>query len=122
MSNVIKTVTDQLVTIFSATEEILAGWQEDSNLQFPHLVSMVALKMNWSEKQLREADPIVRFYVRNHPEWYVTRGAHGGIMRTADRQKKEQSKAAKEALKQQMKANIEAKVAAKANQQDSDEE
>lgn len=115
MSDVIQSVTEQLSAMFKATDEILNEWQGEGNLQFPNLMGMMAVKMNWNEKQVREADPIVRFYIRNNPEWYVTRGAHGGIMRATDRQKKEQVKAAKEALKQQMKATIEAKVAANAS-------
>ena len=111
MSDTIKTVTDQLVVIFTATEEALNAYQGEGNLQFPTLMGMLAAKMNWTEKQVRESDPIVRYYVRSNPDWHVTRGAHGGIMRTSDRQKKEQARMAKEALKQQMKATIEAKAA-----------
>lgn len=113
MNNTIQTVTDQLMAIFQATEEALSSYQGEGNLQFPTLMGILAAKMNWSEKQVRESDPIVRYYVRNNPEWHVTRGAHGGIMRASDRQKKEQLRVAKDALKQQMKATIEAAAAAK---------
>jgi hypothetical protein len=68
--------------------------------------------LNWDEKQLREADPFVRKYVRSHPDWHVTRGAHGGIMRASEKQKKEAAKAAKELASKQMKDAIEAKAAA----------
>jgi hypothetical protein len=74
-------------------------------------MGMLAVKLNWDEKQVRENDPIVRYYVRNHPDWYVTRGAHGGIMRTTEKQKKEAEKTAKTTVKEQMKAAIEAKAA-----------
>lgn len=112
MSNAIQSVTDQLVVIFESADEVLNSYQGEGNLQFPSLMGMIALKMNWNEKQTREADPIVRYYVRNNPEWHVTRGAHGGIMRAASRQKKVDEQATKAALKQQMKAAIEAKHAA----------
>ena len=108
MSNVITTVTEKLVVIFTATEEALNAFQGDGNLQFPNLLSTLANKFGWNENEVRQADPLVRFYVRNHPDWYVTRGAHGGIMRTADRQKKSDAKSVKDALKKQMKASIEA--------------
>lgn len=111
MSDTIKAVTDQLVSIFSATEEALSSYEGEGNLQFPVLMGTLAAKMNWTEKQVRESDPIVRYYVRNNPDWHVTRGAHGGIMRASDRQKKEQARAAKDKLKEQMKATIEAKAA-----------
>lgn len=109
MSNAIQSVMDKMATIFQATDEALNSYQGEGNLQFPNLMGMIAVKLNWNEKQVRESDPIVRFYVRNNPEWHVTRGAHGGIMRAADRQKKAESLAAKAALKQQMRASIEAK-------------
>lgn len=111
MSDTIKAVTDQLVSIFSATEEALSSYEGEGNLQFPVLMGTLAAKMNWTEKQVRESDPIVRYYVRNNPDWHVTRGAHGGIMRASDRQKKEQARAAKDKIKEQMKAIIEAKAA-----------
>jgi hypothetical protein len=115
MNPVIQSVTDKLTVVFSAVDEILNTWEGEGNLQFPTLIGMMAIKMNWNEKQARENDPVIRYYVRNNPDWYVTRGARGGIMRSSDRQKKDQVKAAKDALKQQMKATIEAKVAAKSN-------
>ena len=112
MSDTIQTVLSQLVAVFTATDEILNEWQGEGNLQIPNLMGMLAVKMNWNEKQVRETDPIVRFYIRNNPDWFVTRGAHGGIMRASDRQKKEKALADKEALKKQMRATIDAKLAA----------
>lgn len=109
MSNTtVNLVLDRLSVIFSATEEILSDWSSDTNLQFPTLLSMMASKFNWNEKQLKELDPVIRYYIRNNPNWYVTRGAHGGIMRSSDRQKKQEALLAKEELKKQMKAKIEA--------------
>jgi len=95
--------------LFDLTNETLNEWTGEGNLQFPTLLGKMALKRNWDEKQVRRNDPFVREYVRNHPDWYVTRGAHGGIMRASERHKKEAAKAAKDAVKQQMRAAIEAK-------------
>lgn len=114
MSKTVQTVIDKLAPLFKTTDEILTEWssgKSEGNLQFPVLLGMIAVKMNWDEKQLRENDPLVRFYVRNNPEWYVTRGAHGGIMRATDKQNKEAVKAAKEAVKAQLQAVINAKTA-----------
>jgi hypothetical protein len=109
MSNTtVNLVLDRLSAVFSATEEILNDWSSETNLQFPTLLSMMAAKFNWNEKQLKEADPVIRYYIRNNPNWYITRGAHGGIMRSSDRQKKQDALLAKETLKKQMKAKIEA--------------
>lgn len=112
MSNTVQTVLDKLAPLFQTTDVVLLEWansHSDNNLQFPVLLGMIAVRMNWDEKQLRENDPIVRFYVRNNPDWYVTRGAHGGIMRASDKQSKEAAKNAKAAVKAQLQAAIEAK-------------
>jgi len=112
MSNdIITSILDDLTAVFEATDDALNDWKGDGNLQFPLLVQMMAVKMNWDEKQMREADPLVRYYVRKHPDWYVTRGAHGGIMKTADKLKKDAAKVAKASIKEQLKAQIDAKVA-----------
>ena len=97
MSNdtVTESACDDLRPIFRATNEALSEWTGEGNLQFPKLLEMLALKLNWGEKQLREADVLVRWYVRRHPDWHVTRGAHGGIMRASEKQKKEAAKLAK---------------------------
>jgi len=101
--------------LFDATEEALDEWEKsnkDGNLQFPSLLTGLAVKFNWDEKKMRENDPIVRKYVREHPKWYVTRGAHGGIMRREDWDKKNAAKVAKETAKKQMQEALEAKEAA----------
>ncbi len=115
MSDIIQDVLDKLVPVFSATEQTLEEWKGEGNLQFPVLLGMMAVKLNWNEKQVRENDPLIRYYIRNNPNWYVTRGAHGGIMKASDKQKKEASKIEKENAKAQMKAAIDAKAAADAN-------
>ena len=127
MSDVKGKLLNELEELFRVTDQALSEWIGDGNLQFPVLLGSIAVKMNWDEKQLRENDPFVRKYVRNHPDWFVTRGAHGGIMRASEKQKKEVAKAAKEAASKQVKDAIEAKVALAATQvsetdQDSDSE
>lgn len=112
MNKIVQDVLDKLSETFQATDEILVEWKDDGNLQFPVLLGMMAVKLNWDEKQVRENDPIVRYYVRNNPDWYVTRGAHGGIMRATEKQKKESLKQAKEIAKAQVQAAVDAKAAA----------
>ncbi len=107
-------VLDELSELFDVTDKALSEWTGDGNLQFPALLLTIAVKMNMSDKQMREADPFVRKYVRSHPDWHVTRGAHGGIMRASEKQKKEALKAAKELAKKQMQDEIDAKTAATA--------
>ncbi len=109
--NTVQSVLDKLSTVFSVTEEILNDWNGEGCLQFPALMASVAVKLGLNEKQVRETDPLVRYYVRSNPNWHVTRGAHGGIMRVSDKKSKEDALAAKAALKAQMKAAIENKTA-----------
>jgi hypothetical protein len=109
---VISNLVEELTQVFNTTDQVLSEWTGEGNLQFPILLGMIGAKMQWDDKQMREADPFVRKYVRNHPAWHVTRGAHGGIMRASERDKKEAVKQAKELAKKQMKEAIEAKAAA----------
>jgi|SRR6185436_632318 len=111
MNDIIDSIIKQIYSIFAVTEESLQSWNGEGNLQFPALLAKLAAQMNWDEKQLREADPIIRFYIRRNPNYHVTRGAHGGIMRASDKYKKEVLKAAKDSAKKQMLAALEAKAA-----------
>jgi hypothetical protein len=115
MSETITNNVEKITAIFQAAEQALSDWAGEGNMQFPILLGMIAVRMNWDEKQVRENDPLVRFHVRNHPDWYVTRGAHGGIMRRSDRDKKEALRLAKDLAKKQMAAALEAKVGASAS-------
>ncbi len=112
-------ITNKLIVIFNATEDALNEWTGTGNLQFPTLFTMIAVKMNWDDKQMREADPIIRYYVRNNPNWDITRGAKGGIRRMADKLKKEQAKSAKDAAKKQIQDLLAAKLMNPANNNDS---
>lgn len=102
------TVVNQVTNIFTFTQEVLETLQQDTTMQFPTLMAMLANKFSWDEKQVKDHDPLVRYYVRNHPDWCITRGARGGIMRASDKQKKQAGSASKEALKKAMREKIEA--------------
>lgn len=112
MNDVKDRVLKELNELFDATETALTEWTGAGNLQFPHLLGTLAAKLNWDEKQLRRLDPFVREYVRSNSNWHVTRGAHGGIMRTTDKQKKENERLNKELVKRQVKEELETKLAA----------
>ena len=88
-----------------------AGSTSKGNLQFPVLLAMMAVRLNWSGDQMRASDPFVRKYIRSNPDWFVTRGAGGGIMKSTEKQKKDGDKLAKDLAKQKMKEAIEAKAA-----------
>lgn len=115
MSDVIDTNLQKIKAIWQATDEALSEWTGEGNLQIPVLLGMIAVRQQWDEEAVRHADPFVRFHVRNHPDWHVTRGAKGGIMRKSDKDKKEAVRQAKELAKQQMKDALEAKAASAVN-------
>jgi len=112
MSNPKQSILDDFSSVFDAVDEALSEWQGEGCLQFPTLMGSIAVKRNWNESQVREYDSVVRIYVRRHPEWHVTRGAHGGIMRASEKQAKEKIKSEKERAKAEVKAALEAKLAA----------
>jgi len=107
MDNVIQNALEKLKPTFEVIEQCLNEWNGEGCLQVPALIASVSIKLNLDEKQMREVDPLVRFYVRNNSNYIVTRGAHGGIMRVSDKIKKDSERAAKEAIKAQLKAKIE---------------
>lgn len=96
------------------TDQALSEYfqKNTENLQFPTLLTMVTLQMKLDAKDTKEVDPMIRTFVRNHPEYYVSRGAKGGIMKIESHQKKVDAKAAKEAQKKLLQDQIDAKVAA----------
>jgi len=110
MSDTINDNLETLRALFQQTDQVLSEWVSESNLQVPVLLGMMAVRFNWNEKQVRENDPFVRFHVRNHPDWHVTRGAHGGIMRASEKQKKEAARVAKDIARKQVQDAVEAQV------------
>jgi hypothetical protein len=116
----IKTSLEFCNTIFSATEDALQSWDFSQNLEFPELLTMAHVRLSHlTPDDLKEADPIIRFHVRRHTKYCVSRGAKGGIMlrsikvaKEAAKAAKEATKLAKEAAKEEIKAQLEAKVAA----------
>lgn len=112
----IQSYLDNQAPILLVVDEVLNEWNGEGCLQFPTLMAKVSAKLLWDEKQIRAKEPIVRDYVRNHPDWYVTRGAHGGIMRAAEKQKKEAEKAAKAKVRAELEAEVAKKAAEAAAQ------
>lgn len=94
----------------AVVEEELEKWNGEGCLQFPTLMGTIKLKMGWDDKTTRAKEPIIREFVRNHTVWYVTRGAHGGIMRRAEKEKKEAAEAAKKKAKAELAAAIQAEA------------
>jgi hypothetical protein len=110
MSNPVECFLDTLKPMLNIVDEILNAWNGEGCYQVPGLVLSVAAKLNWNDKQIRSNDPIIRAYLKDHPTWYVTRGAGGGVTRRDEWQKKEAIKVAKEKAKAELKLVLETKL------------
>lgn len=99
--------------IFAAVDEILDAWTGTGCYKLPTLIEQIVERFGWDDKTLRAKDPVIRDFLRNHPKWYITRGAHGGIMRMSEKQKKVNIETAKAKAKAEVNAAIEAELARK---------
>lgn len=101
---------DSQAIIFTAVDQILDAWTGSGCYKMPILLEQITEQFGWDDKTLRCKDPVIRDYLRNHPNYFLTRGAHGGIGRRIEKQKKDQALAAKEQAKAEVNAAIEAEL------------
>lgn len=118
MSDNVTKATEKFESIAKATEEALNNWSGEGCLQIPTLLGMMAVKFNWDEQEIRKNDPLIRFFIREHDDWHVTRGAGGGIMRMSDKQKKEQTRQTKVAAKEAARVAVESNTSTEATTQE----
>ena len=104
---------DAKVSILLVVDEVLSEWTGSGCMQIPFLLGSIKLKMNWDDKELRANDAIIRDYVRNHPDWCITRGANGGAMRKAEKQAKEALLQSKQKAKDEINELLNATLAKK---------
>ena len=109
-------IMNEFVSIFDATDQVLSEHKWDKNLPIPTLLASVAAKMNWDDKTTRLNEGAIKVYLRKHDDWYLTRGAKGGVQPAETRKKKEELKAAKIAFKIKLKEAIEQEIELKKNQ------
>lgn len=83
-------------------DKILNEWNGIGCYKVPVLLMEVKDQMNWDDKTLNSKNPIIRDYLRNHPIWFITRGAKGGIMRRSDKDAKQQLIEAKKKAKEEL--------------------
>lgn len=103
-------------TIFLTVDKILNDWEENGNYQIPLLIANLSTELNWTLKQIKQYDPIVRQYLRKHPLYHITAGAGGGVMRISDKLKKQELISAKMKAREEVQAELDAKVAAMKSQ------
>jgi hypothetical protein len=95
--------------MLTLVEEVLDEAFADVNtktFQVPVLLRTLGVRLDWTTDTIRQNDPVVRAYLRDHPVWYITRGAKGGIMPRAEHDRKEALKVAKETAKEELKAAV----------------
>lgn len=109
----IQSFLDGQISMLLAVDEVLNEWKGEGCFQFPKLMETLTAKLGWDSEVQRKKEPIIREYVRNHPDWYVTRGAHGGIMKRSEKEQKDALKAAKDKAKAELTAALEAEAARK---------
>jgi hypothetical protein len=110
MNDYISTKLDFYRSVFTEVENTIA---KHKDVQIPALLATVGLQLKLEPKRLNELDAVIRDYVRNHPVYFISRGANGGVRVRAEQQAKQDAQAAKKAARAAAKDKIEAKVAAK---------
>ena len=94
--------------VFEATETSLESFSFEKNLQCPELVKMVMLNMGLDQSNVKEIDPYVRMYLKDHPSYVSSRGRNGGIMPRSKKSSKQQNKSARAAAKEEAKEIVNA--------------
>lgn len=113
MSNIVETVGADAMRVYSTALKFLEEWKFESNLQFPKLVEDVAKELKITEdRDLKELDAQIRYFVRRNPTYKAKRGAHGGIALASAEAQREAAKTARLAAKAEAAAKVEAQVAA----------
>ena len=107
----------ELSPLFKVVDDLLGDWDYAKCYQLPVLMMNIKDQMKWEgkegDKQFRAKDPIIRDYIRCHPVYYITRGAHGGVQLRDKLDKKEALVEAKRKAKEEISALIDANIAKK---------
>lgn len=106
MSDAVESFLQKWKPILTVVDEVLNEWNGEGCYQVPALVKLLSVQLNWDSDTARQSDPVIRVYLRDHPVWYITRGAKGGVMRRAEYLRKEAIKVAREKAKEELKAAV----------------
>src|ERR1700727_3782495 len=110
-SSNVQSFLDSRQAILEAVERELDDWKGEGCYQLPKMMELMGARFGWTETQTRSNDPIIREFIRTHPTYVLTRGAHGGIGRRADIQAKVDAKEAKKRAKEELSKALDAKIA-----------
>ena len=110
-SSNVQSFLDSRQAILEEVERELDDWKGEGCFQLPKMMELMEARFGWTETQTRSNDPIIREFIRTHPAYALTRGAHGGIARRADIQGKIDLKQAKKRAKEELSKALDAKIA-----------
>lgn len=100
-------IVNKFSEIADLVDQVLNEYDQQNNLQIPVLVAMVAAKMNMSPDMAKQIDPAVRWYIKEHPSWEVSRGAKGGVIPASKMKARIDAKSNKVKLKKELTNKIE---------------
>lgn len=107
------TALQKIEQLFTQTDEALSELH-DASLFFPNLMEFMATKFQWNVKELREYEPVIRFYVRNHNDYEIKAGIKGGIKKRTEKSVKVKTKPKYSSVAmEQVQAALNAKLASK---------
>lgn len=112
MADNMQSSLDAVRAIWEAADRALDQCDGCDNIQLPDLMRQIAVSEGWDEKTVNANDAVVRFYVRNHTDWAITKGRCGGVIPRAVWEKKQAVKSAKAAAKKEMQAKLDEMVLA----------
>ncbi len=97
------------VPLFNIVEEVLNlhNFEIIPYVQVPKLLSDMALKLDWTDADIQSYNGVVRWYLRSHQKYMITKGAKGGIILRAAREAKLAAQNAKDIEKEKMRKAIE---------------
>lgn len=101
-------VLNKLSELYDEIDAILDSSSE--KLQVPELVLMIGNNRGMDEKESKELDHPIRYYLKNHDKWYLGRGAKGGILPLQVLKEKNKAKEEKESYKKEVLKKIEEKI------------
>jgi hypothetical protein len=110
--------TDFCNAVFTITSNTLTehDWQGQRSYPVPALIACVASQFNADlafSQRMKDLDLLVRFFIHDHPDYFIGVGSKGGVQRVADRDAKIAADLAKANAKKELSKKLDEKLASK---------
>lgn len=107
MTDNIQPSIDFCTETFTTIQNILTEYDwEQKAYPMPALIAMVGTQITTTPQRLKDLELLVRFFVHDHPDYFIGVGSKGGVQRVADRDAKVNREAAKAAAKKALQAKL----------------